>query len=298
MEIEADHLVDRATQVWLPTGPSQWLQTKLLQIVDGKPPQVLQPSHKILEQSPTIRGDFIEKVRTQVIKVHRGSVEQLTQNGLLISTVEGEKTITEELKADVIIACTGYDQFDYPFLPKDFVRSPETPANRVDLYKLIVSPRYDNLFMMGFVEVVGSAGPAFEAQARWACAVLSGRVKLPEKPKMMEEVQKFQAWQEKHFLGTERHALIVHAAQYNDDLLEPLGAVPSFGKCLGSILTSGHPWRAIKVLNAVWFGVPTGAGWRLFGYGAKRDLAVETLLRIGSGGKALSKGEISHLASK
>ncbi|KAG6359345.1 hypothetical protein INS49_012866 [Diaporthe citri] len=288
---------NRATQVWLPIGPAQWLQTKLLEIVDGKPPQVLRPSHKILEQSPTVRGDFIEKVRTQVINIHRGSVEHLTKDGLVI-TVQGEETTTEELKADVIIACTGYDQFDHPFLPKDVVRGPDTPANRVDLYKLIVPPRYDNLFMMGHAETVGPAAPTFEAQARWACAVLSGRIELPPKAKMSEEVQKFQAWQEKHFLGTERHALIVYAVPYNDELLEPLGAVPSFGKCLGSVLTSGHPWRALKVLNAVWFGIASGAQWRLFGYGAKEKLATETLLRIGAGGKALSKGELNQLAVK
>ena len=294
LQVKAYHLADRATQVWLPIGVAQWLQTKLLEVVEGKPPQAMQASHKILEQSPTIRGDFVEKVRTQVINLHRGSVEHLTEDGLVISTEHGEETI----KADVIIACTGYDQFDHPFLPKDVTRIPETPANRVDLYKLIVSPRYDNLFMMGHAELVGPAGPAFEAQARWACAVLSGRVKLPPKPTMKEEMQKFQAWQEKHFLGTERHALIVYAVPYNDELLEPLGAVPSFGRCLRSVLTSGHPWQALKVLNAVWFGIPSAAQWRLFGYGAKRELAVETLLRIGSEGKTLSKGELDHLASK
>lgn len=282
----------------MPIGMAQWLQTKLLEIVDGKPPQALRPSHKILEQSPTVRGDFIEKVRTQVINVHKGSVEHLTKDGLVISTVKGEETVTEEIKADVIIACTGYDQFDYPFLPGDVVRGPDTPANRVDLYKLIVPRRYDNLFMMGLAELFGPAAPTFEAQARWACAVLSGRVKLPPKVNMEEEVQKFQAWQEKQFIGSERHALVVYAVQYNDELLEPLGAVPSFGKCLRSVLTSGHPWRALKVLNAVWFGIPSAAQWRLFGYGAKEELAVATLLRIGAGGEALSKGEVNQLAVK
>lgn len=298
LDLQADYLADRATQVWLPLGIAQWLQTKLLEVVDGKPPQVMRPSHKILEQSPTVRGDFIEKVRTQVINIHRGSVEHLTEDGLVISTEQGKKTVTEEIKADVIIACTGYDQFDYPFLPKDVVRDPETPANRVDLYKLIVPPRYDNLFMMGMAELVGPAGPAFEAQARWACAVLSGRIELPPKIKMKEEVQKFQTWQGKHFIGSERHALILYAVPYNDELLEPLGAAPSFGKCLRNIVTSGHPWRALKVLNAVWFGVPSGAQWRLFGHGAKEELAAETLLRIGDGGKALSKGELNQLAVK
>ncbi|KAL1859589.1 hypothetical protein Daus18300_009590 [Diaporthe australafricana] len=286
---------NRATQVWMPVGAAQWLQTKLLQIVDGKAPEAMRPSHKILEQSPTIRGDFVEKVRTQVIDINRGSVEYLTKDGLVISTARGEETVTEELKVDVIIACTGYDQFDYPFLPSDVVRGPETPANRVDLYKFIVPPRYDNLFMMGMIELFGPAAPSFEAQARWACSVLSGRIGLPPKVKMREDVAKFQAWQEKQFMNTERHALIAYAIPYNDELLEPLGAVPSFGKCLGRVLSSGHPWRALKVLNAVWFGIPSAAQWRLFGYGANEELAVETTLRIAEGGKTLSKGELKHL---
>lgn len=297
-ETNAYHLADRATQVWMPTGPAQWLQTKLLQIVEGKQPEIMRPSHKLLEQSPTVRGDFIEKVRTQRIDIHRGSVESLNKEGLVISTVKGEETFTEELKVDAIIACTGYNQFDYPFLPSDVLRSPETPTNRVDLYKFIVSPRYDNLFVMGLVELVGPAAPTFEAQARWACSVLSGRIALPTKPKMREEVTKFQAWQEKNFVGSERHALVTHAVPYNDELLEPLGAVPSFGKCLGRVITSGHPWRSFKVLNAVWFGIPSAAQWRLFGYGAKEDLAVETLLRIAAGGGTLSKGELKHLGVK
>ncbi|CAN8105720.1 unnamed protein product [Discula destructiva] len=302
---------NRATQVWLPVSTAQWIQTKLLQIVEGKPPTVIQPKHKLLEQSPTIRGDFIEKVRTGQIIVHRANVDRLTEDGLILSSPTDDSNTAqkkqeqqqqqqhEELQADVIIACTGYNQHDHPFLPADLSRGADTPPHRADLYKLIVPPRYPhNLFMVGAAELVGAAAPAFDAQARWACAVLTGRIALPSPAAMLAETRAFHAWQARHFLATERHALMQYVVPYVDELLAPLGAKPSFGKCLGRVFSSGHPWRSLQVLNAVWFGIPSGAQWRLFGYGAKEGLATETLLRIGRGGETLSDGEVRLLGLK
>ncbi|KAF3760446.1 FAD/NAD(P)-binding domain-containing protein [Cryphonectria parasitica EP155] len=295
---------NRATQVWLPVSTAQWLQTKLLQFLEGEPPKVMQPKHKLLEQSPTIRSDFVEKVRTGAIVIHRGGVRRLTQDGIIISASEddnaegNQKEEEEELKVDVIMACTGYKQSDYPFLPHDVVRGPETPSKHVDLYKLIMSPRYPNLFMIGHAELVGPAAPVFDAQTRWACAVLSGRIQLPPQAQMRAEISSLHAWQDKHFVGSERHALALYNIQYADELLAPLGANPTFGRCLSRVFTSGHPWRALKVLNAVWFGIPSAAQWRLFGYGAKEELAVETVLRIAAGRDQLSQGEVRMLNLK
>lgn len=289
--------------MWLPIRTAQWLQTKLLQAVEGKPPAVMRPKHKLLEQNPTIRGDFIEKVRTGIIHVHRGTVERLTEDGMVISATDtdadGEKTTRreEELKVDVVIACTGYNQFDCPFLPREALRSGETRANRAELYKLIVPPKYRNVFVMGHAELVGAAAPVFDAQARWACSVVCGRIQLPPPPKMQDEIRARHAWQDRHFLGTERHALAIYTIPYVDELLGPLGADPSLGRCLAKIFTTGHPWRALRVLNAVWFGIPSAAQWRLFGYGAKEELATETLLRIAAGAKTLSDGEVKLLSA-
>lgn len=280
----------------MPLKVGQWVQTKLLDLVEGEPPEVMRPKHKLLEQSPTVRGDFIEKFRTGVITVHRGNIDRLTEDGLVVSNGEKEE---EELRVDVIIACTGYNQFDHPFLPDDAVRSPTTgPGNnskRADLYKLIVPPRYPNLFMIGHAELVGPAAPVFDAQARWASSVVAGRIRLPTQDTMRRDIATLHAWQEKHFLQTERHALVLYNITYTDDLLEPLGAAPSFRRCLGRVFTSGHPWRALKVLKAVWFGIPSAAQWRLFGHGAQHDLATETLLRIAAGGETLSKNELRLL---
>lgn len=290
------YYTDRATQVWLPLKTGQWAQTKLLELVEGKPPEVMRPEHRLLEQSPTVRGDFTEKVRTGVITVHRGSVARLTEHGLVLSNSKDNKEEeAEELKVDVIIACTGYNHFDHPFLPADAdIRSPDT--KRVNLYKFIVPPRYPGLFMIGHAELVGPAAPVFDAQARWASSVVAGRLALPGADAMRRAVAEQQAWQARHFVGSERHALALYNITYIDDLLEEaLGAAPSFGRCLGRVVTSGHPWRALRVLNAVWFGVPSAAQWRLFGHGAHEALATATLLRIAAGGKTLSEDEVRLL---
>lgn len=277
---------------------AQWLQTKLLKIVEGEPPAEMRPKHKLLEQSPTIRGDFTEKVRTGVIKIHRANVERLSEDGIVLSGTDEEKQQEEELKVDVVIACTGYNQLDYPFLPKDALRGPETPAHKVDLFKMIAPPSHPGLFVLGHAELVGPAAPAFDAQARWACGVLTGRIRLPPPEAMRREIRERQRWQDRHFLGSERHALLLYAVPYVDELLAPLGARPSFGKCAARVFTSGHPWRALQVLNAVWFGIPSAAQWRLFGYGAKEALATETLLRIAKGADRLSDAEVKLLGAQ
>lgn len=270
----------------------------------------MQPEHKLLEQSPTIRGDFTEKVRTGIIKVHRGDVERLTEHAVVVSRKahgkadkkkrddksEDDAADEEVIEADVVITCTGYNQFEYPFLPQHTIRGPSTPADRADLYKLIAPPDHPGLFVLGHAEIFGPAAPVFDAQARWACAAITGRVSLPSREDMRASIAEMHRFQDRHFVaGSERHALCVYAVPYVDDLLEPLGARPSFGRCLGRVFTGGHPWRALKVLNAVWFGIPSAAQWRLFGHGAKEALATETLLRVADGAERLSEGEVRLL---
>lgn len=274
----------------MPISISQWLQTKLLSIVDGDPPKELRPNHKILEQSPTVRGDFLEKVRTGLITIQRNEVAAITERGVALA--DGGK----QLDVDVIICATGYNQFDLPYLPANAVRSETSPPDFVDLYRFIHPPRLPNLFFLGYVELFGPLPPAVEAQARYTAAILSGRIALPSPEKMLQEQRAFHAWQQKNFIHSSRHALICHQIAYVDSLLEPLGAAPSFPRLLRSVFTS-NPWKALGVLNAVWFGIPSSAQWRLCGYGAKEALARETVLRIAGEKEGLSKREVELLGN-
>jgi len=283
-------MTDRATQVWIPPSIGQWLQTKLLHLVEIQPPKELIPEHKILAQNVTIRGDFLEKVTTGLITPHRATVESLTETGLVLSN-------GTTLDVDAVICATGYNQFDFPHLSFDPLRSKDTtttPPGAVDMYKFLATPHYDNLFFVGYTELIGPLPPAAEAQARYVAALLEGRIPRATKEEMLTDIKRVREAQRKKYVHSDRHILAWEAIDYIDTLLAPLGARPGFGKLLGRMFT-GNPIRALSVLNAVWFGIPSSAQWRLCGYGAKRKLAEETVLRIAAGKKKLSKAELLEL---
>src|SRR4051812_17884426 len=127
--------------MWLSEKANQWVMTKLLNIVAGKLPDELKPDHGIFEQSPTVHGGFLEKVRCGIITVHRTDVGRFTEAGLALANGKA-------LDVDVIICATGYDQFDTPYLPDNAMRSSETPPHTADLYKFIIPPRHPNLFFL------------------------------------------------------------------------------------------------------------------------------------------------------
>lgn len=256
-------------------------------MVDIKPPKELKPDHKILEQNPTVRGDFLEKVNTGIITPQRASVESFTETGLVLSN-------GRTLDVDAIICATGYNQFEFPYMSFDPVRSKDTPQGAVDLYKFLATPHYENLFFLGYVELIGPLPPAAEAQARHIAAVLEGRIPRAPKEEMLKDIKRVRELQKKKYVQSQRHTLTWECVTYIDDLLEPLGAVPGFGKLLGRMFT-GNPLRALSTLNAVWFGIPSSAQWRLCGHGAKPKLAEETVLRIAAGKESLSKAELLSL---
>lgn len=243
------------------------------------------PDHNIMSQNAAVRGDFLEKVRSGLVKIERAGVERITPTGIVCTN----GTTFEDV--DVIISATGYDHYDLPFLPADVARSESTPPHLVDLYKIIQPPKYRNLFLHGWAEPIGSLPPTAEAQARYTAGVLSGRVKVPSEEKMYAEIRADQKKHAEHYIHSERHASSVHFADYIDDLLRPLGAVPTFPKMLWRVFSTGHPWRSWKVLSAVWFGMPITAAWRVCGHGADPALAEEALLRVNSSNKDLTPRE-------
>ena len=251
----------------------------------ARQPKELKCDHGLLEQNPTVRGDFIEKVKTGVVKVHRSNISSLTPKGLSLST-------GYNVDADVIISCTGYHMTDLPFLPQDAAVSREKPAPHIDLYKRFVSPWYDNLFVIGRIENFGPLAPAVEAQSRVAAAMVSGRLARPDHEEMMISIRNTREEAAKKFVNSDRHLHTVHSVEYIDSVLEPLGAAPTVRKLLRRARKDkGKRFRGIRVLKAVYFGRLSGGQWRLIGEGRNERLAEATLLRISRRGEELSKEE-------
>jgi dimethylaniline monooxygenase (N-oxide forming) len=278
----------RATQVWLPASLAEWLQTKLLNLVQGKHPDELRPEHRLMQQNPTIRSEFLERVRTGTIRVHRAEVGTFTETGIAL-------TDGSSIEADVVISCTGYQRLR-PYLPVDVLRSADTPEHEADLYKLVVPARHRNLYFVGYIEAAGPSPPAMEAQARFAVGAIAGHVKLPEGEALLKEIREWQSWHSKAFVRSERHVNTETYVPYIDSLLEPLGANPTFLRLLGQVFTSGEPLRALSVLSAVYMDVTSSAQWRLCGHGKNQELARETVLRISRGKGELSVNEKALLA--
>ncbi|QSS59442.1 flavin-containing monooxygenase [Histoplasma capsulatum] len=289
--------LDRVAETLLPDSLSKWVQTKIMDFAIGKHPEVIKPDHKILQASVTVHSNLIEFINVGKVKVHRATVKQFTETSLVL-------TNDTELDVDVVICCTGY-HMDMPYLPKETYHVKDNPIlkspNTLDLYKLVVSPRFPNLFFIGCVELPGPLFPVAESQARWASGIVTGKVKLPSADEMTRQVKEYQANLTKtRYLETkiaisqqtlltkfqmvvsDRHTINVHFLPYCDSLLADLDANPTFARLLHRLVTS-NPFRAFAVLKAVYFGINSPAQYRLFGHGRKPELAAATLTRLAAG---------------
>jgi len=272
----------------LPSSLFQTILTRLINYVEGNLPPGLQPKHKLLEASLPIRGDFLEKVNVGLVQPHKAGIDKFTRDALILTN--GTK-----LNVDAVVFCTGYN-IDYPYLPVDSYLTKNNKVidaldNPVNLFELIVSPNYQNLFFIGLVESPGPNAQIFETQARWAVAVLSETIVLPE-PEVMRAWAKNFATRlaGRAFTTPKAHLRVGSNIAYIDRLTTPLHANPSFKRLLRRMFTS-NPLLAFTVLYSVYVDVTSSSQFRLFGDGACYDLAAATICRIARKGKALSHDE-------
>ncbi|KAJ9173421.1 hypothetical protein P3X46_016557 [Hevea brasiliensis] len=91
--------------------------------------------------------------------------------------------------ADIILQCTGY-KYHFPFLETNGIVTVDD--NRVGpLYKHVFPPSLAPF--LSFVGIPRKIFPfaMFELQSKWIAGVLSGRIDLPSKEEMMEDVEAF-----------------------------------------------------------------------------------------------------------
>ncbi|KAK7915147.1 Fmo5 protein [Apiospora marii] len=287
---------NRATQVWMPGRLGEWTQQKLLDAVQGPHPDELKPKHSMMQQNPTIRSEFLERVRTRAIKVHRADVDGFEgDRGLVLS----DGTRLENL--DTVIACTGYHRTQ-PHLPADVLRGDDGDGDddSINLYKMVVPQRYRNLYFVGMTELPGPAPPAAEASARYVVSALAGHHAPPRGAALAAAIRKEQAWRRANYVDSPRHANSESYVPLIDSLLAPLGANPTMGRLLAPrlLLRNGGLLDGLRCLSAVYFDVTCNAQWRLCGRGANPELAAATILRTARGDKEFSRREKELLGLK
>lgn len=126
-----------------------------------------EPSHRFLEQIPTINSDLPGALRRGKVAV-RPAVERLDESRVCF--VDGS---AEEV--DLIVCATGY-QIRFPFLPPALVQA---QGKALRLYRRIIAPGLANLFFVGLMDTPGGLLPVVEAQSAWIADVLQGRIRLP-----------------------------------------------------------------------------------------------------------------------
>lgn len=109
----------------------------------------------------------------------------------MIDHAQGDGTVVfrdgSSIKADVIMHCTGY-LYDFPFLGDD---------STITVDDNCVDPLYKHVFPIEVAPELSFIGlpwkvipfPLFELQSKWVAGILSGRIKLPSKDEMMEDVK-------------------------------------------------------------------------------------------------------------
>lgn len=128
------------------------------------------PPWRLLENIPIPSSDLLPAIRAGAIAIRPG-IERL--DGDTVRFADGR-----EERYDSIVYATGY-RMRFPFVAREVL----DPRGRdLPLYRRIVPPGAENLFLAGSVDAPGGLLPIVEAQGKWIAAVLTGRLELPSRP--------------------------------------------------------------------------------------------------------------------
>jgi len=171
------------------------------------------------ESTMVPRPEFIRHIRAGRIIAHRAGVERFTTEGLRL-------TDGAEVAADCVVFGTGW-QTDYRFLSPEICEVLGAEEDGFYLYRHMLHPDLDNLVFAGrastFLSIV-----TFSVQARWIAELVAGRVALPDRQAMLDEIALMKAWKRSWmpFSSARSARVLLHMANYHAELLRDFGADP------------------------------------------------------------------------
>jgi dimethylaniline monooxygenase (N-oxide forming) len=146
------------------------------------------------------------------------------------------------IEADAVIWCTGY-KITFPFFDSLTV---EAPDNDIALWKRMIDPRFDNLFMVALVQPLCAMMPIAEEQSKLIAAWLTGRYAAPDAETMARERDAMHQGVKAHYVASARHTIQINCGEYAYDLRKELKRGIKRAKAKGNPLPI--PARASKVL--------------------------------------------------
>ena len=131
----------------LPRRLKQWLDSKLIGLIMGKPSDygLPDPDYRMYEAHPVINSLVLHHLGHGDIQPRRD-----------ISLIDGRRVMFadgEQEEYDTLLLATGY-QLDYPFIDRQELNWAQGQG-APQLYLNVFHPKHDNLFMMGMIEAAG-----------------------------------------------------------------------------------------------------------------------------------------------
>ncbi|RWS20600.1 dimethylaniline monooxygenase [N-oxide-forming] 5-like protein [Leptotrombidium deliense] len=184
----------------------------------------LNPKYPVLSQHLTI-NDVISNCIINGHVLMRPNIKEFTENGIIF---EGDE---EETECDIVVFATGYE-ISFPFLDSSVIC---VVQNDVEMFKNVFLPKLKHPQTLGFIGLIQATGPLipmFEMQARWFAKVISGKVKLPSKVKMLKSIEHAKKVRKATFYNSLRHTLEVNWISYMDEIASFIGVKPNLWKYL------------------------------------------------------------------
>jgi len=164
------------------------------------------PSHRILEEHPTISSDLLNLIGHGEINI-KPNVESFAGD-----RVRFENGTEEPI--DVIVFATGYN-VSTPFLAPEILN---TENNEVRLYKRVVHPDYPGLYFVGLVQPWGAIMPLAEEQGKWVGDLLQQKCGLPAPEAMQRNITDERGKVRRRYTNSARHTIQVDFYPYLADV--------------------------------------------------------------------------------
>jgi dimethylaniline monooxygenase (N-oxide forming) len=171
------------------------------------------------ESTMVPRPGFIDLIRSGRITTHLTEIERYTPDGLQLR--DGSR-----IGVDCVVFGTGWKS-DYGFLSPQIRDRLGDDEDGFYLYRHMLHPDLPNLVFVGrastFLSVV-----TYSVQARWLSEAIAGRVALPGRQAMLDEIEALKRWKRSWMpMSPARSArILLHMANYHDELLRDFGADP------------------------------------------------------------------------
>jgi len=182
------------------------------------------PDHQFGEAHPTVSGRILDRITHGAVQV-KPNIRRL--DGDTVEFEDGSR-----VHADVVVYCTGY-KISFPFFDEDFLAARD---NRIELYRRVFHPEFQNLFFIGLLQPLGAVMPLSEAQGRWVAEYLKGEYALPPQTDLRRFIAQDFAAMQKRYVASKRHTIQVDFDDYLADLSREIKAGERRAKARGFAL--------------------------------------------------------------